>query len=184
MLAIVLGIQKYHTYLYANTFIIVADHKPLVITRTKPLNSVTPRLQCILLKIQGYHYYPTYRRSSDMILVDTPSRLTNPENNKAIALDERVDSVGTEVEDDQTIAMNSLSLEKQKLLRNETARDPSVNFIKEIMYQAWPDIIRDVPADIWSYWSFRDDLAVESGILFKGRQILTSEFIRDDILHH
>ena len=67
-------------------------------------------------------------------------------------------------------------MEKQKLQRNVSARDSSINLVKEIVLQRWPDTIWDVPADIWSYWSFRYELAVESGILIP-------ESMRDDIIH-
>ena len=86
-----------------------------------------------------------------MILAGTLSPLPNPENHNAIKLDERVDSVGTEIEDDQTIATINFSLEKQKLLRNEMAKDPSKKLIQEIVHQGWPVIIRDVSVDIRSY---------------------------------
>ena len=57
----------------------------------------------------------------------------NPENNKGIKLNERVDSIRNEVGDDQTIALINFSIEKQKLLCDKTARDPSMNLIKEIV---------------------------------------------------
>ena len=67
-----------------------------------------------------------------MIIADTLSRLSNPENNKAIKFEERVDSVS--VEDDQTVAMINFVVKKQKLLRKEPAMDPSINLIKEIVH--------------------------------------------------
>ena len=54
-------IQWYHTYLCANMFSVVTDHKPLVSICTKPLHSAPYRLQCKQLKIQGYHYRVIYR---------------------------------------------------------------------------------------------------------------------------
>ena len=61
MLAIVYGIQRYHTYLYGKPFTVVTDHKPLVNITQKPLSSAPPRLQRMLLKIQGYQYTVIYR---------------------------------------------------------------------------------------------------------------------------
>lgn len=39
MLAIVYGMQRYHTYLYGKSFLVVTDHKPLVTICTKPLHA-------------------------------------------------------------------------------------------------------------------------------------------------
>ena len=183
MLAIVHGIQRYHTYLYATTFTVITDHKPLVTICAKPLHSAPPRLQRMLLKIQGYNYRVMYRPGKDMILADVLSRLPNPENNNTVELDERIDGITTEDDDGHaTIAAINFSAEKQIMLRNETARDKTLNLVKEIIFQGWPETIRDVPTDIRPYWSFRDELAAESGILFKGQQVLIPESMQQDIL--
>lgn len=80
MLAIVYGMQRYHTYLYGKSLIVVTDHKPLVTICTKPLHAAPPRLQWMLINTQGYNYRIVYRLGNQMILADTLSRLPNPEN--------------------------------------------------------------------------------------------------------
>ena len=52
MLALVFGIQRFHTYLYARPLTIVTDHKPLVNITDKPIHSAPPRLQRMLMQIQ------------------------------------------------------------------------------------------------------------------------------------
>ena len=71
----------------------VTDHKPLVTICHKPLHTAPPRLQRILLKIQGYGYQIQYRPGTEMILADALSRFPNPQNNGEIPLDLRVDNV-------------------------------------------------------------------------------------------
>jgi len=56
MLAIIHGVHRFHTYLYGHEFKIITDHKPLVTICSKPLHAAPPRLQRMLLKIQGYDY--------------------------------------------------------------------------------------------------------------------------------
>ena len=114
MLAIVYGIQRYHKNSCANTFTVITDHKSQVTICMKSLHFAPTQLQCILLKIQGYHYKIICRLANDMTLADTLSRLPNPENKKAIKIDERVDSIGTEAEDDQSIAVINISMENRK----------------------------------------------------------------------
>lgn len=185
MLAIVYGIQRYHTYLYGKSFTVITDHKPLVTICNKPLHSAPPRLQRMLVKIQGYNHQVVYRPGNEMIIADTLSRLPNPENNSQIELDERIDGIDAEIDDPshQTIAIINFSLEKQQLLRSETTNDQTLNALKEVIYHGWPERVKDLPANLRSYWTFRDELAMEAGVIFKGRQILIPLSMQEEILN-
>ena len=78
MLAVVFGINRFHTYLYGRPFRVITDHKPLEMTAKKPLPRAPPRLQRMLQKIQGYDFTIEYRQGKTMTLADTLSRLPNP----------------------------------------------------------------------------------------------------------
>ena len=174
MLAVVYGIQRYHTYLYARPFIIFSDQKPLETICAKPIHAAPPRLQWMLLQIQGYNFKVKYRPGDTMVLADTLSRLPNPENNAEIELDLRVDGIDLVIDDPEckTIALINFPPHKRQLLRDETTHDPLLNELQSIVHAGWPETIKELPTDIRPYWSFRDELAMESGVLFKGRQIL------------
>ena len=174
MLAIVHGIQRYHTYLFGKPFIVVTDHKPLVTICSKPIHTAPPRLQRMLLKIQGYQYTITYRPGPQMVMADVLSRLPNPDNNAPVKLDEHVDCLN--------IAMINFSPEKQDQLRHETAKDPALCFLRDVIIRGWPDKIKELQPSIRAYWSYRDELSVESGIVVKGRQVIIPESLKNDIL--
>ena len=93
LLALVHGVQRYHTYVYGRTFAVVTDHRPLVTICAKPLYAASPRLQRMLVKLQGYNFDIMYQPGEQMVLADTLSRLPNRENDKSIDLDERVDGL-------------------------------------------------------------------------------------------
>ena len=57
-----------------------------------------------------------------------------------------------------------------------------MNALIETIIQGWPDSIKDLPTDVRVFWTFRDELAVEDGIIFKGKQVLIPENLRADIL--
>ncbi len=99
MLAIVYWMQWYHTYLYGKSFIVVADHKPLVTICTKPLRAAPPQLQRVLIKTQGCNYEVMYWLKTQMVLADTISQLPNPENNSNIKQDECINGIDAEIED-------------------------------------------------------------------------------------
>ena len=54
-----------------------------------------------------------------------------------------------------------------------------MNALMETIIQGWPDSIKDLPTDVRVFWSFRDELAVEDGIIFK---VLIPESLRADVL--
>ena len=43
-------------------------------------------------------------------------------------------------------------------------------------------MMHDLPRELRNYWSFRDDLAVETGVIFKGHQIVIPPKMRNNIL--
>ena len=90
-----------------------------------------------------------------MILADALSRLSNPENKGDIDLDHRVDIVDIEVDtvDLGNICLINFSEQKQSDLLAETMRDPIINQLKEIVYNGWPESIKDLPTDLRQYWA-------------------------------
>ena len=176
MLALVLSIQRYHTHLHARLFVIITDHQPLVNITAKPIHSAPPRLQRMLMQIQGYNFTVRYRQ---MILADALSHSPNAENNSFIQLDLRVDGLDMQLEDHtlKTIALINFSKSKQKQLQTETSNDPILRELMDTIMVGWPEGIKKLPADLRAYWSFRHELAIEfeAGVVFKGRQILISQ---------
>ena len=184
MLAVVFGINRFHTYLYVRPFRVITDHKPLEIISKKPLLRAPPRLQRMLQKIQGYDFTIEYRQRKTITLANTLSRLPNPKDKGALELDFRVDGIEMTTAEVHRcdIDLVNFSQRKRHQLRDQTARDPTMNALMETIIQGWPDSIKDLPTDVRVFWSFRDELAVEDGIIFKGKQFLIPESLRADIL--
>ena len=150
----------------------------------KALHAAPPRLRRMLLKIQGCNFEIEYRPGDKLILADTLSRLPNPINNDDVDMDVRVDGLALEAEYPQhlTIALINFPTARQQLLNAETLRDPVLNALKEIIYHGWPDNVNALPSDLRAYCSFRDELAVQAGVIFKGRHILVTPSMHKDII--
>ena len=170
LLAIVYGVERFHTYLYGRKFIIKTDHKPLVMITQKPLVRAPPRLQRMLLRLQQYDFTIEYKPGKDMTLADTLSRLPSPGNNDTIDLD-------------LTIGQVRFSSEKIKSLQHETKHDPTLSKLIATIIEGWPDSIQDLPTTIRSFWSFRDELSVEDGIILKGDRVIIPQNLQQDILN-
>lgn len=138
----------------------------------------------MLQKIQGYDFTIEYRQGKTMTLADTLSRLPNPKDKGAVELDLRVDGIEMTTAEVHRcdIDLVNFSQRKQHQLRDQTARDPTMNALMETIIQGWPDSIKDLPTDVRVFWSFREELAVEDGIIFKGKQVLIPESLRQTFL--
>ena len=77
-LSIVFGCQKFHHYVFGlPALTLETDHKPLVPLSQKPLNTITPRLQRLMLKLQAYNFTIVWTPGKELYLADALSR-SNP----------------------------------------------------------------------------------------------------------
>ena len=93
MLAVVFWCERFHTYLYGRPFIVESDHKPLEMISFKNLTAAPPRLQRMLLRIQGYDTCIKHKAGKDMLLADGLSRLLTPTQAPTIQLDVKVEHI-------------------------------------------------------------------------------------------
>lgn len=169
LLAIVYGVERFHTYLYGQKFLVKTDHKPLVMILNKPLVRAPPRLQRMLLRLQQYDFTIEYKPGKDMTVADTLSRLPSPGNVKTIDLD-------------LTVGQVRFSTERTKSLQEETKHDPTLSKLIPTIINGWPDTIQEVPEPIRSFWSFRDELSVEDGIVLKGDRVVIPLNLQQEML--
>ena len=92
-LVLVYSIQRFHHYLYGRPFTVISECEPLETIFKKPLRSALPRLQRMMIRLQGYDVKVRYWRGSDMGIADMLLRLSNPAQMEEIPLDHRVDGV-------------------------------------------------------------------------------------------
>ena len=79
LLAIALGCEKFHDYIYGRSDITVkTDHKPLEALYKKPIGSAPLRIQRMMLKIQKYLFHIIWQKGKDLIIADTLSRAPQP----------------------------------------------------------------------------------------------------------
>ena len=128
----------------------------------KPLASAPPKLQRMIIKLQGYQMRIEYIPGQEMILADTLSRLPSTENTDTIDLDIRIDLV-------------RFRSERLNEIRKETKADPVLDQLQEIITAGWPDSVKDLPLVMRSYWPYRDELSVNDGIIMKGSSIIIPE---------
>ena len=62
------------------------------------------------------------------------------------------------------------SSERVKQLREETARDPVLAPLRDILVSGWPNTERKLPKLLKPYWSYRDELSIDDGVILKGSE--------------
>ena len=184
MLAVVFGCERFHHLVYGKEFKVITDHKPLITICKKSILAAPARLQRMLLRVQGYDMDISYRPGSQMILADALSRMPNSDTKGSVDLDIRIDMIDIELtsEELRNIGMINVTDKRKSVLLKETAKDHVLNALKDVIFTGWPKTIKELPNDLRPYWPYRDELAVESGIIFKGKQIVIPDTQRSEIL--
>ena len=169
LLAAVWAVERFHTFLYGKEFIIESDHKPLEMISLKNLSAAPPRLQRMLQRLQGYDCSIRYRPGREMVLADCLSRQPNKSKCDTIDLDVKVCHI-------------QFSSEKLSQLRAETLKDETLCNLRDIIVDGWPEERNSVPMSLRPYWSFRDELGVENGLILKGERLLIPASMQNEIL--
>ena len=78
LLAVVYGLEKFHTYTYDRSVAVQSDHKPLEMIFKKSLHKAPKRLQRMLMRTQRYDIKLNYRRGSTVYWANALSRAFLP----------------------------------------------------------------------------------------------------------
>lgn len=168
MLAVVHGLEKFHTYVFGKPLTVYSDHKPLENIMLKQLSLAPPRLQRMLLRIQPYVVTIKYRPGKDMVYADYLSRVQP--------------SAGPSIELEQAIHMVQISAGQLEKLRLASQQDAELCVLQGQVINGWPTQAKSVPKTIRSYWSLKDYLSVEDGLLYNGHRLIIPVAYREEYL--
>ena len=177
------GLEHNHQYAYGRKVILYTDHKPLVSISRKPLASAPKRLQRLLLRLQRYVAEIRYRPGREMYLADTLSRAylsLSPTDTQRSETQKEVESIH---------AVDYLAISEQQLneINQETAKDPTLQTLKNVILRRWPENSSSVPKEVSEYFNVRDELAVQVGIIFKHQRCVIPKTLRQKVkekIHH
>ena len=171
LLAVVYGCERFHTYLYGQSFVVETDHKPLVSIHIKHLTSAPQRLQRMLLRLQPYDITIKYKPGKEMLLADPLSRLSPEESGPITGMEVHIHDICPQFTEDIL-----------GRIKTETKKDSELNALKDFVYSGWPSTQKELPTILKPYWPYRDELALEAGILLKGSRVIIPETMQPEIL--
>ena len=174
MLAVVFGCTRFHDYIYGMKEIQVeTDHKPLESILKKPLHQAPMRLQRMILQIQKYPLVVSYRPGKELLIADTLSRAYLPDN-ETDTIDENV----------EVNLVNILPITENKLesIKHETQQDSSLQQLKQVVQNGWPNRKHECPPATTPYWSYRDEIATHDDILFRRKRVIIPKKLQHEML--
>ena len=168
-LAIVFSLNKFHQYVYGRQITVESDHKPLSSIVLKPVCNAPRRLQGMLLNILPYDIAVVHKKGSEMYIADTLSRAYLPlgDNN--------------EIEFERVNMLDYLPIRKERFaeIRAETEKDESLQLLKRLILNGWPDEYDKIPIIVKAYCHTKDEFSVQDGLIFKSNRIVIPLNLRD-----
>ena len=127
----------------------------------------------MLLRIQRYDYDLKYVPGKDISLADALSRLTSCPEGEIKGLDISIHEVHSQINASPTSIIES---------KKETAKDAVLSLLRETIMTGWPETHKDCPSSLHGYWNYRDELAVEDGLILKGTRIVVPKAMHPAML--
>ena len=157
-----MAMEKFHHFLYASHFILETDQKPLEAILSKSLNQVTLKLQRILIRPFPYHFTVHYIPGLTNQFTDCLSQMGGQKDTIKLLnlhLYQITNQLSTRCE-----SLNQLRLAVQE--------DNELVLVKHTIIQGWPSTIKEVPNVLQPFWTCREELTVEDGLVLKNTRIV------------
>ena len=177
LLAIVFTCERFHQFVYGRKVTVQSDHKPLEAIMTKPLSQAPPRIQRLLIRLQKYQPTVQYVPGKNMFIADTLSRAYLTGSNEQQDISEDI-----EVMVHSFVARMPATPEKIAELKEETAKDESLQALRKQIIHGWPDHKQAVHPSIAPYWNVRHELSEAEGLLFNEQRVIIPRASRKNIL--
>ena len=141
MLAVVFGVERFHTYIYGWSFTMEADHKPLESISSKNLADMLAWLQCMMLHLQGYDLTIHYHPGKEIVIPDTlPQFSPQP---------------GTDLPLDIIIHHAHIMPTCKEAFQQAFVNDPERQALADLIITGWHKDIKEVPCPLYPYWQHR-----------------------------
>ena len=138
MLAAVFEAERFHTYVYGQSFMIESDHKLLESISRKNLADMPARLQGMMLRLQGYNFTIHYCPGKEMVIPDTLSCFSP--------------RPGPDLPLDNAIHHACIMPDRKEAFQQAFMNDPEMQALADLIITGWPEDIKEVPHPLHPYW--------------------------------
>ena len=174
-LAIVFGCKKFHQYIYGQKVVVESDHKPLQSIFKKGIHEMPARLQNFLFQLQKYDLDIVFKPGKTMFLADYLSRFYLGETNDTLVEDMNVNEI-------HLLSYLSVSPQKREEIKRATMKDREMTLLQDVTVRGWPETKDQLPAELKTYWNYRDEINSIDGLMFKGLKLIIPKELRNEML--
>jgi len=164
LLAVVYGLEKFHTHTYGRCVAVQSDQKPLEMIFKKSLHKAPERLQRMLMRTQLYDIKLNYRRGSTMYLADALSRAFLPYD--------VVQKTAEEFKSVNTVEHIRVKPATLQEIRAHTEQDEVLQELMKVIKGGWPKTKHEVSHQLTSFFGIRDELSMQDGIVLRGERVV------------
>ena len=100
----------------------------------------------------------------------------------ADAMSRQPSSESTQIDLDIQVSFVQFSTQKLQSIREATQADDELCALRAVIVDGWPDSQRHLTAPLRPYWSCRDELAVEDGLIMKGDRLVIPLSLQAEVL--
>ena len=164
--------NKFHYFLYGKQCTLETDQKPLVAIYKKHMVEISPRIQCLVVRIFPYQLFDVrYHKGVEIPLAEALSRVT------PLPMEE--DGIQLPIIAVNLVMVNiPCSSNELDQIHGETRKDPTLKLLMHYISDGWPVEQRQLPQELHVYWNYWEDLSIKDGIATKGSRVLISSTLQ------
>ena len=173
-LACVVGVTRFHSYLWGHHFTLQTDHKPLLtlFNESKPIpQQAANRIQRWAWKLASYEYSIEWRASDQHSNADALSRLPLPQMPADTTIPAELVLIVENMNDAPVTAEQVASL---------TRREPLMAEVYRYIQEGWPTQMNN--PELKPYWTRRLELSTLNGCIVWGVRVVVPPQAREAIL--
>lgn len=179
--AVLFACDRFYAYIYGRDDITIeTDHKPLITIIKKPIADAPPRLQRMLLRLQRFTFKLVYKPGKKLFIADTLSRAyitESTESDKSYC--EEVCEITRSVVENASKNITDLQF---IAIQKSTEIDEELKTLQNYILNGWPNFKENLEDNIKPYWTFKEELYVACGIVWKGEKIVIPRNMRKEML--
>ena len=188
-LAIVFATKKFDQYVFGHPDVTIhTDHRPLEAILHRSLLRAPKRLQAMILSLQRYTLKVVYKPGTEQVIADMLSQSLSKDGGKGTLVREHVSQ--TEAQEEVLRRFNIpdptsdkyVSDARHQAIRRDTPTDQTLKRVAEVITAGWPRSIDQLPQLVRPYWTWRDELTILDGILYKGTRIIIPKSLQRDVI--
>ena len=131
----------------------------------------------MMLKLLDYQFKVTYKKGKELHVADMLSRA---------ALKDSFESQQSDVFRMELVEMDlkpsNVTADTMERIRTETSKDPVLSILNSVTMTGWPGERKSVPEEIRGFWSYREEITADNGVLFKLDQVIVASSLRAEML--